>query len=276
MSKNELNSDENIKLSVIFDYYKFCDEFHKKWYNNEFAKDSILNDGTFQMDYSPEPYFVVKNGNNPLYVLLTNPGGGMAFQHRENFDKSDYSNFQKKLIVEYTSDEFKRGGSRAYKRLQNSIVYSEDLGYNALINIETIPFHSKNLVNKNEALKAIKNSYSLTQYHTVLKNFLKDKPVLIVAGAYHGGPGSVGPEYSLSLSHLTANNWIKYQLDLAGINKDNLKMTPLQTHPDGKGKVTGAIFSDGIKHVHLFMGMNNLCSPKTSEYKKWKTALNQI
>ena len=258
---------ENIDLNGIFDYYKFCDAFHKKWYNNEFAKDLILNDGTFQMDYLPEPYFEVKNGDNPLYVLLTNPGGKMDFQHRKNFDKSNYSNFQKKLIGIYTSEEFSKGGSRAYNRLQHSIIYSEDLGFNALVNIETIPFHSPDL-NKSRAIKAIKNSYSLTQYHTVLKNFLKDKPVLIVAAA--------GTKHSLSLSHLSANPWITYQLDLAGINKDNLKMTPLNLHKSGNGKITSAIYSDGIKHVHLFMGMNSLSSPKSSEYKAWKKALVKV
>ena len=262
-------------LSKIPEYYKFCDAFHKKWYNNEFAKDPILNyvnpKGVpfFQMDHSPEPYFEVKDGDNPLYVLLTNPGGKMEFQHRKKFEKSDYSNFSKKLIGEYTSEKFSRGGSKAYRRLQDSIVYSEDLGYNALFNIETIPFHSPNIPDKTKALKAIHSSYPLTAYHTVLKNFLKDKPVLIVAAAYHGG--GKDPKYSLSLSHLSANNWIKYQLDLAGINKDNLKMTPLRIND--LGKITGAIYSDGNKHVHLCMGGNNFSATDSKEYKAWKKNL---
>ena len=234
-------------LSKIYDYYKFCDALHKEWFNNNLAKDAILED-LFQMDYSPEPYFVLKNGDNPLYMLLTNPGDGMDFQHRKNFEKSDYSNFSKKLVDKYTSEEFKTGAPNAHRRLQKSIVLSQELGYNALVNIETVPFHSPD-IKKPQALKAIHSSYPLFAYHNVLKNFLIGKPVLIVT--------ATGTKHSISISNLTKSPWIMYQMDLAGMNVDGLKMEILT---EKNGKITSAIFSDNDKHIVLMMGSNNLPS----------------
>jgi len=233
------------------DYHQFCDALHKEWFNNNLAQDDILED-LFQMDYSPEPYFVLKNGDNPLYMLLTNPGDGMDFQHRKNFEKSDYSNFSKKLVDKYTSEEFKTGAPNAHRRLQKSISFSQELGHNALVNIETIPFHSPKL-DKSKALNAIHNSYTLQRYHSVLKNFLKKKPVLIVAAC--------SSKRSISISNITKSPWLMYQVDLAGIKVADLKIKPLTIKND---KITSAIFSANDKHIVLMMGSNNLPSLKNS------------
>jgi len=132
------------------------------------------------------------------------------------------------------------------------------LGYNALVNIETVPFHSPD-IKKLQALKAIHSSYPLFAYHNVLKNFLIGKPVLIVA--------ATGTKHSISISNLTKSPWIIYQMDLAGMNVDSLKMEVLT---EKNGKITSAIFSDNDKHIVLMMGSNNLPSLKQCAYKKPK------
>ena len=104
----------------------------------------------------------------------------MEFQKHENFNKSDYRTFARTLGGIYTSKQFKKdGGANAYRRLIKSIEWADHLGYDAIVNIETIPFHSPNL-NKSKALEIIGKSWILSRYQ-VLRNFLFDKPILIVA-----------------------------------------------------------------------------------------------
>ena len=73
----------------------------------------------------------------------------MDFQKHENFEKSDYKAFTNILADIYTSEQFKKDGvSNAHRRLMKSIEFVDYLGYNSIVNIETIPFHSPNLNKK--------------------------------------------------------------------------------------------------------------------------------
>ena len=72
------------KLNLIHDYYDYCDVLHQKWFEKTLQFEDELKE-LFEIDYSPEPYFVLKNGSNPLFMLLTNPGAGMDFKKNANF-----------------------------------------------------------------------------------------------------------------------------------------------------------------------------------------------
>jgi hypothetical protein len=202
------------------------------------------------MDYSPEPYFVLKKGKNPLYLLLTNPGSGMEFQHISRRDEIDYAEFEGKLAEVYTSENFKNGkGSKiAYRRLMKSMDFAEYLGFDSLVNVETFPFHSERL-NKHIALNVIEKSPTLKSYQTALKNFLIDKPVLIVSAC--------SSKESISIKSLSTSEWLMYQCGLAGINVDFIEITPLTSR---NKKTTSAMFSYKNKHIVLMMGSNNLPS----------------
>lgn len=235
------------KLNHNIEYLKFCDELHQEWKKNQFIDDDTLNQ-LFQLDYSPEPYFVLKKGNNPLYVLLTNPGSGMDFQHIDNHKDVDYKKYQEILSTIYTSDAFRKekGSAPAHRRLMKSIEFAEELGYNAVINIETIPFHSETL-SKAKALKTIKESWVLFAYQNTLKTYLKEKSILIVAAC--------GSKDSISSNTILKSKWLTYQCDLAGIPIAELTMKPLTTK---NNKITSALFSHQNKHLVLMMGSNNL------------------
>ena len=92
-------------LNSTHDYYPFCDLLHQKWFDKTLQYEDELKE-LFEVDYSPEPYFVLKKGSNPLFMLLTNPGAGMDFQKHENFEKSDYKAFSNILADIYTSEQF--------------------------------------------------------------------------------------------------------------------------------------------------------------------------
>jgi hypothetical protein len=235
-------------LNSTHDYYPFCDLLHQKWFDKTLQYEDELKE-LFEVDYSPEPYFVLKKGSNPLFVLLTNPGAGMDFQKHENFEKSDYKAFSNILADIYTSEQFKKdGGANAHRRLIKSIAWADHLGYNSVVNIETIPFHSPSL-NKKKALATISKSWILIRYQEVLKRFLLDKPVLIVAAC--------SSKSSITLNTLKNSKWLMYQAELANICLENLKFKELTKKND---KVTSALFSDHNKYIVLKMGSNNLPS----------------
>lgn len=235
-------------LNTTHDYYPFCDLLHQKWFDKTLQYEDELKE-LFEVDYSPEPYFVLKKGSNPLFMLLTNPGAGMDFQKHENFEKSDYKAFSNILADIYTSEQFKKdGGANAHRRLIKSIAWADHLGYNSVVNIETIPFHSPSL-NKKKALATISKSWILIRYQEVLKRFLLDKPVLIVAAC--------SSKSSITLNTLKNSKWLMYQAELANICLENLKFKELTKKND---KVTSALFSDHNKYIVLTMGSNNLPS----------------
>lgn len=239
-------------MSTTNNYISYCDSLHKSWYDGAFISDADLN-SQFQMEYSPEPYFRVEDGNNPLYMLLTNPGSGMDFQHRSNFKFSNYSKFSETLSHVYLSNFFKNNAKR---RLKNSIQITKELGYEGLINIETIPFHSPSL-NKTNALKLISSNRTLSRYTTLLSEFLIDKPILIVSACESRS--------SVSISTILKSNWLRFKLEIAGIKAEDLTMRPLTFKGE---KITSAIFNHKHKHLVLMMGTNNL--PSVEKFKNFK------
>jgi hypothetical protein len=235
-------------LNSTHDYYPFCDLLHQKWFDKTLQYEDELKE-LFEVDYSPEPYFVLKKGSNPLFMLLTNPGAGMDFQKHENFEKSDYKAFSNILADIYTSEQFKKdGGANAHRRLIKSIAWADHLGYNSVVNIETIPFHSPSL-NKKKALATISRSWILIRYQEVLKRFLLDKPVLIVAAC--------SSKSSITLNTVKNSKWLMYQAEIANINIENLKFKELTKK---NGKVSSAMLYDNEKYIVLMMGSNNLPS----------------
>jgi hypothetical protein len=229
-------------------YLKYCQLLHEQWRKGKLDKDDKLNE-LFDLDFCPEPYFTLKEGKNPLFMLLTNPGSGMDFQRRRN-SGPDYSSFSQILPTVYLSEKFRkgRGSNAAYRRLIKSIAFADYLGYDSIVNIETIPFHSSKLP-KNKALNAINFSSVLTEYHQHLKKYLSDKPVLIVSAC--------SSSKSISKEVILKSDWLKFQIELAGIQLSSLTMRALTKK---KEKVTSALFKGGNKYVVLMMGSNNLPS----------------
>ncbi len=57
------------KFNLIHDYYDFCDVLHKKWFDKTIKYEDDFAE-IFQIHYSPEPYFIFKNGSNPLFYAF--------------------------------------------------------------------------------------------------------------------------------------------------------------------------------------------------------------
>jgi hypothetical protein len=106
-----------LNYNQTLDFYKFCDILYQEWTLGHLEDDKILQK-LFELNCSHEPYFTLKNGNNPLYVLLTNPGSGMDFQHTDHHKEVNYYKFQEILGTIYTSEAFsnEKGGPSPQKQ----------------------------------------------------------------------------------------------------------------------------------------------------------------
>jgi hypothetical protein len=229
------------------EFKDYCERLFAEWQRDLTLQEPQL-ETLFQMEYAPEPYFEIRKGKKPLHMLLTNPGAAMEFQHRSDLPR-DYQSFAAISQTVYLSEGFRReGGANAYRRLIKSLAFAEYLGYDGLINVETIPFHSASL-SKQKALQFSRSSSVLRRYQQELKAELNAQPVLMVAAC--------GSKESISIGTLNQSAWLTFQMDIAGINPDELEWEPLTRKGD---KVTSALFRGRNKYIVLTMGSNNLPS----------------
>ena len=230
-------------------YIKFCQKLFENWLNEKLKVNEIC-EKLFQLKYIPEPYLNFKSSVNPLYILNINPGSGMdELQLRDKIIEDKYKDVANRFGDFYLSDIFKKAGA-AYRRNIRAIQIAKDNGFDGFVNLETIPFHSNSL-NKAAALKAVKSEPLLIEYISLLKDYILDKSVIVVAAC--------DSKKSITKDTVSNNSWLDFQRDCIGLNLKTSKLTPLVIKDS---KVTVAIISDKNKHILLMMGSNNFPATK--------------
>ena len=97
-----------------------------------------------------------------------------------------------------------------------------------------------------KALDIIGKSWILSSYQEVLKKFLFDKPILIVAAC--------NSKTSISVETIKNSKWLMYQAEIANIKIDNLKIKELTQK---NGKTTSAMLYDNPEnHFPLKISLN--------------------
>lgn len=249
-------------------YYDYCEKIWNDWLENKKKCDDNF-EKYFQYEYCPEPYLRFTKSDEKsemIYFLTTNPGGGFEIQDRElvlknksiiNCNDTYYNN--SKYLAEYYNSNL-IGGSK--NRIKHMIYLSKGCGYNSFRQIESIPFHSKNLKDKNSMIKLMKgNNRIISDYVDATKEYLKDKNVIAIQ--------AVGYRKINELS-----NWIKLQCEIIGldINKSKYISICQKVNED-----TAGIYIEKqkncIKILSLRVGQNDLpseegCNIIGNEYKK--------
>lgn len=236
-------------------YKKHCNEMNKKWMNEHLdVTDKTKND--FQMDYLPEPYLNFNAGENPLYVLTTNPGNGMDDQSRDVIlkDKSKigickddkYEEIAEKLAKFYLEDL----EGAAKRRIDGFLEISKNANFNGVIQLESYPFHSKTFPKKDNFLGDSKEDELFKEYTNLLKETLVDKTVIVLS--------AVGTQKSLSKKSIDTD-WLIWQADIMGLDLKNLKEKVLV---EKEKKVTSIFIYQKTNNITkgfiLMMGGNNL------------------
>lgn len=226
-------------------YFKFCEDLYKNWKKGDLPEKEVLKQ-LFQLDYVPEPYLYFEKGSNPLYVLYNNPGSGIdEIQKHDVVNEKTYDDFAKKISKYYLDkDKFKKE-TAAFNRIQKALNFAKNQGFDGVVNVETIPFHSVEL-NKKKALMLIKKTDLLQNYINALTSFLKDKPIIALSGC--------NTHESITKQTVNKNQWIKLQAEIIGFDLQKSKQFNLTEKAD---KVTSAIFKDQNKFLVLMGGSNN-------------------
>ena len=233
---------------------KYCEKLHKEWISDQLIVSEKTNK-EFQMDYMPEPYLDFSKKDNPLYILTTNPGAGMLEQYRKNIIIED-SIITKNDSYQDTSKTFANFyvnnlTGAAKRRIDGFKSLANNSGFDGFIQIESYPFHSRNLPNKTKFLKEFKEDNIFVEYSQLLKNTQKDKNVIVLS--------AVGTKSEISNQSISSNEWLQWQANLMGLNTSNLKKKELLLKD---GKVTSMFLYEKdnnlTKGFILMMGGNHL------------------
>lgn len=190
------------KIMTKAPFFQNAQTLYKKWLSNEQPETHF--DNYFAMDALYEPYllFPVNDTNNssiddllkdPLFILTTNPGGVMDFQKPTNFRKfiQRYSSYSAEelsyqeiafLLGKYYMNAPEIKNARA--RIQKMVYLAKKLNKTGVVQVEMIPFHSKDFKSNRKHLyaKNLEKDIFLNTYTTDLRNLLANVSVLSPQG----------------------------------------------------------------------------------------------
>lgn len=217
------------------DFYELCEELFSEWKkgSKELVDDTLLR-SLVDLSFPPQPYVILRNGDMPLFILTSNAERTTEQSHILDSESKNYVGIARELGEQNVSLDYH---SCFFTKNFNKVDFATDLGFNAVIDIATIPFFSRDL-NKSKVINEIRTSYILFAYTLSLQTFLFDKSVLI--------PINIDPTDEICLETLKKNEWLLFQLNILEVPIESLKMVDLDKQ---NGQVTRALFSLNNKHV---------------------------
>ncbi|MDB9931335.1 hypothetical protein OAD28_01265 [Flavobacteriales bacterium] len=222
-------------LYLMNDFYQLCEELFAEWKegSKELVDDSLLT-SLVDLSFPPQPYVILKQGDMPLFILKSNAERTTELSPILDLETKKYIEFARELGEYYTLTDYQTDfNHKSFKKIH----LTTELGFNAVIDIATIPFFSRDL-NKSKVINEIRTSYILFAYTLSLQTFLFDKSVLI--------PINIDPTDEICLETLKKNEWLLFQLNILEVPIESLKMVDLDKQ---NGQVTRALFSLNNKHV---------------------------
>jgi hypothetical protein len=239
-------------------YESFCEELWQGFLANETTYSPYVTN-KFLTDYIPEPFVKYECGKEPLFVLLTNPGGGMVHQRRRSIlsgqscvnRRHSYAEAAIELGNKYLRQ---LRGKPAGARIKKMMTLAEKLGKSGVVQLECIPLHSKRLSGSARLVEGIERDAVLSKYTELLTSYLRDQSVIAVCAT---GGRDITP---LAIKN---SPWLTWVAGIAGLATQRIKF---HTTVEKGGASTGALFSQSVrgkvKAIHAIIGSNSL--PKES------------
>ena len=236
-------------------YIEFCETLWSDWRAGRLRLQPGVSD-RFQLDYMPEPYLRFGDGTKPFYVLFTNPGLGMPHQCRDvviagkSCIRAQMSYQEVSLaLAEFYLEHLPPGHARANNDAMCHI--RELLGADCVIQLESLPFHSRALPRKDGIPQVVTRTEVLRQYAFVLAEAMKDVSVVALS--------AVSSSQSISRSSVVDSRWLSWQASLLGVSPAGLTLVPLVQK---SGKITSAFLYQKVAYCTrgfvLTMGGNTL------------------
>lgn len=259
-------------------YFEFCDSIVRDFFNNTLSEQISHSlrwekprKARFNLGFMPEPYLPLvcsdqhpnSNYSDWLHVLLANPGIGLRIQTKDYVssgkikgvsDKISYSQFAHRLFRYYEEYFPRRKRLRAIHHFRNARTLAKMSGYAGGLQIDTIPWHSGTLRNKDRLPPLILEDELTNKYCNFLGDYLKKRSVICVDGA-------AGESHrSISKDDISKRPWIQFKAKLIGLDLE--KETRFHCIIKSNGKITAAAISqniDGIaKVMYCVRGGNHL------------------
>jgi hypothetical protein len=249
------------------DYITFCEE--KLWCPWKEHSRDFLVPPPFDSEAAPEPYLYFGARAKRLVVLTTNPGAVMCHQCRATVQagsgplsmKDTYAEAARKLGDFYEAHLTGQARHRITKQRR----LSSYLGYDSLMQVELIPFHSASLPQKSAVLGQINKRDSLLGcYVELLGKFLVDHPVVIIQAAPARVPLSAKAELS---------PWLRRVAEIAGLDLNAADLVSLAERGPKTTVAAWVSKTEPRKALVLMMGTNNL--PRDERLHKLAAALRQ-
>jgi len=235
-------------------FISFCESLWQDWLADRLETSPFVR-RAFDLDAAPEPYLSFGCGENPLFLLTTNPGGTMPQQQRAAVQAGrgplspaiNYAAAAKALGAWYEQQLARCAAGRRIAAMQK---LSALVGAEGVVQVEVCPFHSCSLPNKAELLREISRGGLLTRYVQEVRAFLITRPVVAISAASTRTPME---------SEMPLSPWATWLLEVSGQDPKRAKPVLLVTKRE---KITArALVSsqDGApKALVQMMGGNHL------------------
>jgi hypothetical protein len=235
-------------------FISLCECLWQDWLAGRLETSPFIRQ-TFDLDAAPEPYIFFADGQKPLVLLTTNPGGTMPHQRRAFVQGGDgplspailYAAAAKALGAFYEQQLVYCPAGRRIAAMHN---LSASVGTDGFVQVEVCPFHSPSLPNKVGLLRELTAGGLLTRYIEEVREFLVAKPVVAISAA--SALVSMGAEMQLS-------PWVTRLTEVAGLDPKHADFVPLVRK---EGKVTAMVLvsahNGAPKALVLMMGGNYL------------------
>lgn len=244
----------------LSDFFSHCEKIWKEWLSGNLERTEFLS-ATFCLCAAPEPY--LKFGDcetKPLIFLTTNPGAPiLEVQERaavltgKGLLKSSMTYGAASVeLGKYYAKKLPKGAAKY--RICAMRDLAEVAGYSGVIQIEVCPLHSASLGAKDKLLGELRRVQWFKDYESSLKEYLRDKPVVVLSAC-----GRNEDLTSVELSS-SSKEWRAWIAGLAGfdVRVGRLSGNPLTTKGD---KWTSAVYISSRslrKAMVLMMGGNHL------------------
>lgn len=234
-------------------FLQFCETLWQSWLEDRLSASPFAGH-PFDLDAAPEPYLLFGSSKNALVALTTNPGKSMSHQRRDTVLAGE-GPVNARMSYAMAAAAFgafyeKNLKGPARRRIADLRLLAGSAGFDGIVQVEACPFHSRSFPTKGAFLRSLPGDAMLSGYVAHLREFLRDRPVLVIS--------AISSATSLSAEvHLSP--WLSWQVDLVGLDRPRSEFLPLI---ERGGKVTSAALISGsgaeTKTLALMMGGNHL------------------
>lgn len=240
---------------MLTSFETFTEQLWRSWQDGTLSLSAALAQ-RFDLEAAPEPYLQLEAGDHPLIALTTNPGGTLPFQRRPVVLSNAEvlrANMTYREAAGVLGQHYRQLLQRkpAGRRITSLLHLATLLAAKGVVQVEVCPFHSVSLPKKDRLISELNHDELTRQYLQQVREFLRERPVVIVSAVSSLQPLS---------AYMTLSPWLAWKAEIAGMPLDErTRFVPLVTKRE---RVTCAalVSPQGAipKVLVLMMGSNQL------------------